>query len=193
MGSLKKTETPTSGQKYKMTFFKSKVKFYDEMGVVTDAVKSVCKPNTTCTKCIPNHELEPFLYIPGDVIVVVTFPIHNRGTDPFHCGPVRRSIGLDVALGAKFAIEKLNEDLEVFPNKKIGYLLIDTCADPLITSDIVLELQLHGKINELIPPDISDKILGYAGGFSSAPTLQVADITTELKTVQVRIVKYVHF
>lgn len=93
-------------------------------------------------------------------------------------------IGLDVALGAKFAIDKINENSDIFPNKKVGLLLLDTCDDPLITSDIILELQLHGQINNRIP-NISDKILGYAGGFSSSPTLQVADITTELKTVQV--------
>lgn len=116
--------------------------------------------------------------------MVVTFPIHNRGSEPLHCGPVRRRIGLDVALGAKFAIDKINENSDIFPNQKVGLLHLDTCDDPLITSDIILELQLHGQINNRIP-NISDKILGYAGGFSSSPTLQVADITTELKTVQV--------
>lgn len=154
------------------------------MGRITNTVKSICQPNTTCTICLQNHESETYLYDPGDVIVVVTFPIHNRGSEPLHCGPVRRRIGLDVALGAKFAIDKINENSDIFPNKKVGLLLLDTCDDPLITSDIILELQLHGQINNRIP-NISDKILGYAGGFSSSPTLQVADITTELKTVQV--------
>jgi hypothetical protein len=185
IASLKKNENLEEDRKTKLSFFKDKVKFYNSKGMVTGTVKSVCKPNTTCSICLQSHESETFLYIPGDLIVVVTFPIHDRGTQPLHCGSVRRSIGLDVALGARFAMKKLNDDTTIFPNKTIGLLLLDTCDDPLLTADRILELHLHGKHESLVP-GISDKILGYVGGFSSAPTLQVADITTELKLVQVK-------
>ncbi|XP_062581190.1 uncharacterized protein LOC134242999 [Saccostrea cucullata] len=185
VASLKKVESLVKDQTTEFLFSKDKVKFYNDQGMPVEEVKSVCQPNTTCTKCLLHQDNKSPLYIPGDFIVVVTFPIHDRSTKPLHCGPIRRSIGLDVALGAKFVIEKLNRENEIFPNKQIGLLLLDTCDDPLLTSDSILELhQLHGKLNDIVP-GISDKILGYAGGFSSTPTLQVAEITTELKMVQV--------
>ncbi|XP_055997912.1 uncharacterized protein LOC125647262 [Ostrea edulis] len=185
IASLKKIETPVEDRKTEFSFFKNKVKFYSRNGTVTGTIKSVCEPNTTCSMCLPNQEIETFLYIPGDLIVVVTFPIHDRGIQPLHCGSLRRSIGLDVALGAEFVINKLNKDMEIFPNKKIGLLFLDTCDDPLLTSNSILDLHLHSKLEKLEIPGISDKILGYAGGFSSTPTLQVAEITTELKFAQV--------
>ncbi|XP_061186728.1 uncharacterized protein LOC133194835 [Saccostrea echinata] len=185
VASLKKIVSLVKDQTTEFSFSKDKVKFYNDRGMAIEEVKSVCQPNTTCTKCLLHQDNKTPLYIPGDLIVVVTFPIHDRSAEPLHCGPVRRSIGLDVALGAKFLIEKLNREKEIFPNKQIGLLLLDTCDDPLLTSDSILELhQLHGKLNDIVP-GISDKILGYAGGFSSTPTLQVAEITTELKMVQV--------
>lgn len=79
------------------------------------------------------------MYDFGDVIVVVMFFIYNWGSEFLYCGLVRCRIGFDVVLGVKFVIDKINENSDIFLNKKVGFFFLDICDDLLIIFDIILE------------------------------------------------------
>lgn len=61
------------------------------------------------------------MYDFGDVIVVVMFFIYNWGSEFLYCGLVRWRIGFDVVLGVKFVIDKINENSDIFLNKRVGF------------------------------------------------------------------------
>ena len=132
-----------------------------------------------CEECIVNNE-RTFLYIDGDLIVVVLFPIHDKSASAMGCSGMRKNVGLDVALSAQFALEEINKEFSVYKGKKFGMLLLDSCNDPLITTERVLDIHMNDRLKD-IEDNVRSRIVGYVGGLGSSITMAVADITTKFK------------
>jgi ABC-type branched-subunit amino acid transport system substrate-binding protein len=111
---------------------------------------------------------------------VAAFPIRNVGTTPLQCGGLRNNVGLDVALTVEHAVEQINSDPTIFNGTKIGFIILDTCNDPLIIQDRILRLFRKDGYPSL-PSDITSRILGYVGSLGSTPTLAMTSITKNLQ------------
>lgn len=153
------------------------LKDYDQYGTERSYHKAQCKRGDICTHCLRDEE--QFYYIPGDLILVAAFPIHNIGTKPLQCGGLRTTVSLDVAMTIEYAVETVNNST-MFDGTSIGFLLLDTCNDPLVIQEKTLRLYKHGGYPRL-PPDVTDRILGFVGSVGSTPTSAMLSITKELQ------------
>jgi hypothetical protein len=60
----------------------AKLKDYDANGeAVSRYGKAYCPVGDICHSCLPIDESSQMYYIPGDLILLATFPIHNKGTN----------------------------------------------------------------------------------------------------------------
>ncbi|XP_062584975.1 uncharacterized protein LOC134246610 isoform X2 [Saccostrea cucullata] len=162
----------------KISINRTLLKDYDQRGIERSFHKAQCKQGDICTSCIGNHE--HLYYKPGDLIIVAAFPIHNVGTEPLRCGGLRSNTGLDVALAIEHAVETINKDSTIFSDTSIGFIILDTCNDPLIIQQRVLHLFRKDGYRRL-PPDIADRILGYVGSLGSTPTIAMVSVTKKLE------------
>ena len=139
--------------------------------------KAQCKRGDICTQCLRGDE--QIYYKPGDLVIVAAFPIHNVGTKSLECGGLRNTVGLDVAFTVEYAVEQINNDSTNFDGASIGFLLLDTCNDPLVIQEKVLRLYKNGYPG--LPSDITSRILGFVGSLGSTPTISMISVTKELE------------
>lgn len=164
-----------------MQLSKTDFKSYDKDGTeISEFPVAQCEAGKECKKC--QKTKAGFYYIPGDYIIVVGVSIYDRGERPLTCSNIRPAIGLDLALGAVYVVNKFNQKNGIysrsFVNKTIGVLVIDTCNDPLLIQKQVLNLQGNH--------DIYPRILGFVGDIGSSTTVKFAEITGVLKHPHVR-------
>ncbi|XP_061174752.1 uncharacterized protein LOC133183871 [Saccostrea echinata] len=162
----------------KISINRTLLKDYDQGGLERSYHKAQCKQGDICTACLSMNE--HLYYKPGDLIIVAAFPIHNVGTGPLRCGGLRSNTGLDVALAVEHAVEMINNDSTIFSGTPIGFIILDTCNDPLIIQQRILHLFKKDGYPRL-PPDIADRILGYVGSLGSTPTIAMVSVTKKLE------------
>jgi len=173
----------------------AKLKDYDANGEALSRYgKAYCPVGDICHSCLPIDESSQMYYIPGDLILLATFPIHNKGTNALECGAIRPNIGLDVAMTTAYAVEKANDKSsiykELFATKSIGLLLLDTCNSPLVIQDKLLNIYRSSNTLPGLPSDIKNRIIGLVGSLGSTPTLGIAEVTSDIGIPQVSIIKY---
>ncbi|XP_061174715.1 uncharacterized protein LOC133183825 [Saccostrea echinata] len=154
------------------------LKDYDQSGNERSYHKAQCKPGDVCTICLRDDE--QIYYKAGDLIIVAAFAIHNVGAKPLQCGGLRSNVGLDVALTVEHAVDKINENKTIFDGTSIGFIILDSCNNPLVIQERVLRL-FRADGYPRLPSDISDRILGFVGSLGSTPTLAMVSITKELQ------------
>ncbi|XP_062584976.1 uncharacterized protein LOC134246612, partial [Saccostrea cucullata] len=163
----------------KIAINQSLLKDYDQSGMERSSYhKAQCKPGDICTICL--HDDEQIYYKPGDLIIVAAFAIHNVGTKPLTCGGLRSNVGLDVALTVEHAVDQINQNKTIFDGTSIGFIILDSCNDPLVIQERVLRLFREDGYPRL-PSDIKDRILGFVGSLGSTPTLAMVSVTKELQ------------
>lgn len=140
--------------------------------------KAQCRKGDICTACLQNNE--ELYYKPGDLVIVAAFPIHNVGYNPLKCGGLRRNIGFDVALSVEYVVEEINNDSTIFNGTSVGFLILDTCNDPLIIQERMLRLFRHDNYS-ILPHDILDRILGFVGPFGSTQSIPMVSLTNKLQ------------
>ncbi|KAJ8299310.1 hypothetical protein KUTeg_023370 [Tegillarca granosa] len=163
-------------QNQTLELFKNNLKFYKADGSeIFQFPVAQCEAGKQCKKC--QKIKERTFYIPGDYIVVVEISIHDKGKTFLSCSEIRQTIGLELALGAVYIVNKFNQKKSIysktFLNKTIGVLVIDTCNDPLLIQRQVLNLQENN--------DIYSRILGFVGDIGSSSTVKFAEVTGALK------------
>ncbi|XP_033753161.1 metabotropic glutamate receptor-like [Pecten maximus] len=133
----------------------------------------------SCLECMSEDLPSEIINKPGDLIVVGLMPMHDQGQgSPLTCGDIRPSIGLDITLAIQYVVESVNNATDMFPDKTIGYTIMDTCNDPLVTQKRILDmLSTDGEYR--------NKILGVIGPLGSTATISAAGIFSSLGIVQV--------
>lgn len=160
-----------------ITMNRTLLKDYDQYGSERSYHKAQCKRGDICTQCLRDDE--QIYYKPGELLIVAAFPIHNIGTKPLQCGGLRNAVGLDVALAIEYAVETVNNST-MFDGTSVGFLLLDTCNDPLVIQEKILRLYKQGGYPRL-PPDVTERILGFVGSLGSTPTTAMLSVTKELQ------------
>ena len=85
----------------------------------------------------------------GDVYVGAIVPVYDKNVnDPLKCGGIRKANGWEIVEGIRFAVETANEKLGSFTNffgsKKIGYVILNSCNQPLLIQSKLLKLFKEG-------------------------------------------------
>lgn len=100
-------------------------------GFDVSTIKPTCsKP---CVACQYMLSEQPFLYIPGDLLLPTVFDIHYMGISPFVCGPIRLYGGFQNSEAMTFALDWINSgkfsSLKAH-NVTLGALGFDGCSTP---------------------------------------------------------------
>ena len=160
-----------------------KIKDYDEDGneiLYPNIRKAQCPDGSLCQRCIDEKLEDYVLFIPGDMYIVGTVPVHNKGPTPLQCGNIKQG-GLDIVETIRFAVM----EAKTKPNANIGIIIVDSCNDPQITQEKILTLHRLGVYKDGQYIYVGDKILAYISGWSSDVSKAVAAITSRLKYPQI--------
>lgn len=156
--------------------------------------KGQCPVGERCSECIRPDVPELLLHVPGDLYVVGIAPINNKAIPgPLGCGSVRTANGYQLALSMQYGVQTFNSSSQYaeyrskFGDKQIGLIVLNSCNNDL--SIVGKVLNLHNRMGVTLNNgeflDLTDKILGYIGSFSSGVSLAVATQLTKIGKVQV--------
>lgn len=145
--------------------------------------KPQCPDGAYCDVCFINNNVDPILVIQGELYIVGIVPVHNKGKTPLECGDIKHG-GLDLVEMIQFAVF-YGSNLGNKPTGTIGIIIIDSCNDEQIVRERVLNLHRNGVMLHGSYVPVSDRILGYVGGWSSSVSIAVAELTTRLGFAQI--------
>ncbi|KAJ8315037.1 hypothetical protein KUTeg_007187 [Tegillarca granosa] len=152
---------------------------------------AVCKPGTKCTSCISENLAKEVFYQDGDVIVVGIIPAYSQDTsNPMGCGAIRTSFGMQLAEALIYTVTMFNENYgqfsHYFQDKKIGYLIINSCNQALIVQNKIMNMYENGIVlRNGTRVNVNDKIVGFIGGYGSDISVAMANVLTKLNHVQI--------
>ncbi|CAE1138273.1 unnamed protein product [Acanthosepion pharaonis] len=176
----------TFSQDYQLKFSVNEIKMTDEKhSVVTgnNLPKSLC--SQLCKECEQPEFRGRIAYIPGDILLLGIFSIHDSGPG-FECGEFRKESTDAIASEAfLYTIKNLQK---INPNITVGGIVIDDCYNSIQTTmNITMILSGKKKLFDLKTGDIIDtkKIVAVIGPLSSGVTKSVADILTHEKTIMI--------
>ena len=127
----------------------------------------------------------------GDVYVGAIVPVYDKNVnDPLKCGGIRKANGWEIVEGIRFAVETANEKLGSFTNffgsKKIGYVILNSCNQPLLIQSKLLKLFKEGlQLTDGSQFDLRNKTLGFVGAYGSSTSKEVAGILQEFNFPQI--------
>ncbi|XP_013389729.2 uncharacterized protein LOC106158345 [Lingula anatina] len=132
-----------------------------------------------CQRCKKVSDV-PFIYIPGDLLIVGLFSVHDQGKKPFECGDYRSLTGSAQLVEAfMFALEANNAS-----GSNFGAIVFDDCYNPLVATKTLLNF-LSGdlKLTDPVSGIAIDaaKAIAVIGAFSSSVTISIADFLTPLR------------
>ena len=151
-----------------------------------------CEEKKRCKSCQNVDLPSEIIFKKGDLYVAAVVPVYDKDTnDPLKCGNIRTSHGWEVVEGIRFAVETANEKLGIFTNffgrKKIGYIILNSCNQPLLIQSKLMKLFKEGLklTNGSQYSDFRKKILGFVGAYGSSISQAVASILQEFKFPQI--------
>lgn len=150
--------------------------------------KARCFPGKSCISCLSEKPENDFLFQNGDLFIVGIAPINNADLEnPLGCGPIRESNGWETAQSISFAIDDANSNQDVFPNTTIGYIILNSCNQPVLTTKKLLDILSNGLIlkNGTTIHDISSRILAVVAALGSSISQATAKVLQEFNIVQV--------
>lgn len=150
--------------------------------------KARCFPGKSCISCLLEKPENDFLFQNGDLFIVGIAPINNADLEnPLGCGPIRESNGWETAQSISFAIDDANSNQDVFPNTTIGYIILNSCNQPVLTTKKLLNILSNGLIlkNGTTIHDISSRILAVVAALGSSISQATAKVLQEFNIVQV--------
>jgi hypothetical protein len=142
-------------------------------------IKAQCDSGKKCDSCQNSNLANEIIFQKGDVYVAAVVPVYNKDTsDPLKCSDIRTSNGWEIVEGMRFAVETANKKLGSFANlfekKQIGYIIFNSCNQPLLIQEKLFKFLLEG----ITLPDgshVSDlqrHIVGFIAAYGS--TISVA-------------------
>lgn len=149
----------------------------------------------TCQKknnCKRHQKTPDYIYRDGDIIFIGIVPIHEEHkSNAYSCGSVRMVSGVSLAEAMLFAVRKLNERNTykyIFPGKKIGILILDSCDSEIIILRKLFAMRNNDSIicsQDLNCTHILNNAIVYIAALSSRVSQAVSKIMTSQHTVQI--------
>lgn len=131
-----------------------------------------------CLECMYMFSHQPYMYMPGDVVLPAIFDVHKSGEFPFSCGDLSEN-GFLITEAFAFAVDMVNAGTG--PVKlnagQLGRLVFDGCSNPTRTNQLVTSFVGFSGLGrkELT----SDRHPGWMT-FSNEGTLEVVDVLQNL-------------
>lgn len=176
----------TFSQDYQLKFSVNEIKMTDDQhSVVTgnNLPKSLC--SQLCEECEQPEFRGRIAYIPGDILLLGIFSMHDSDTG-FECGEFRKDSTDAIASEAfLYTIKNLQK---INPNITVGGIVIDDCYNSIQTTmNITMILSGKKKLFDPKTGDIIDtkKIVAVIGPLSSGVAKSVADILTHEKMLMI--------
>ncbi|XP_067935976.1 uncharacterized protein [Watersipora subatra] len=152
---------------------------------VTPLVESLEKPSLcdvserNCKKQC-GHLNKDYMYIHGEVMIVVSVPVHT-GVDEWDCVGFTQT-SLFRAEVARFAFNYLKQNNLNKDTDNIGMLVFDSCGDRLKAAGITYDILRGNRDSEICEPDNPNhcfnhsRIAAFVGDFASAVTQQLETV-----------------
>ncbi|WAR03383.1 GRM7-like protein [Mya arenaria] len=86
-----------------------------------------------CSECVYLVQTRPYIIIPGDDLKIgVNFAIHSPGSDPFLCGAMRLTNGMQSFLAVSYALDQVKSSLAPVSlnDVDVGAIMMDHCNSP---------------------------------------------------------------
>lgn len=153
-----------------------------------DLYKAQCFPGKKCTSCQLENPENDFLFRNGDLFIVGMAPVSNADlNNPFQCAAIRDSNGWETVQAISYAIDDVNRREDVFPNTTIGYIILNSCNQPVLTTKKFLEIfnnELKYR-NSTVIKDLSSRVLAVVAELGSSISQAAAKVIQEFNIVQV--------
>lgn len=157
-----------------------------------DIIRAQCDPRKVCRSCRNRNLPSDILFKKGDLYVAAVVPVYNKDTaDPLKCNGIRNTNGWEVVEGIRFAVETVNEKIGIFQNyfgsKQIGYVILNSCNQPLLIQSILLKLFKEGlQLSDgSRVTDIRNNTLGFVAAYGSSISLATASVLQEFNFPQI--------
>ncbi|XP_061195149.1 uncharacterized protein LOC133203370 [Saccostrea echinata] len=157
-----------------------------------DIIKAQCDNEKKCVSCRNSNLANEVIFKEGDIYVAAVVPVYNKDIyDPMRCGNIRTSNGWEVVEGIRFAIDTVNGKLDSFSNmfgrKKIGYVIFNSCNQPLLIQAKLLNFFREGLYlsDGSLISDITNKTLGFVAAYGSTISIATANVLQELNLPQI--------
>lgn len=157
-----------------------------------DIIRAQCDPGKLCRSCLDKNLPNEILFKKGDLYVAAVVPVYNKDTaDPLKCGNIREANGWEVIEGIRFAVETVNKKNGIFRNyfgsKQLGYVILNSCNQPLHIQSILLKLFKEGiQLSDgSHVSDIRNKTLGFVAAYGSSVSVATASVLQEFKFPQI--------
>lgn len=157
-----------------------------------DIIRAQCDPRKVCRSCRNRNLPSDILFKKGDLYVAAVVPVYNKDTaDPLKCNGIRNTNGWEVVEGIRFAVETVNEKIGIFQNyfgsKQIGYVILNSCNQPLLIQSILLKLFKEGlQLSDgSRVTDIRNNTLGFVAAYGSSVSLATASVLQEFNFPQI--------
>ena len=154
-------------------------------------LKSQCSEENTCTSCMQDDLHDEVYFQDGDLFVAGLVPIFDKSSnDPTACGSIRKTLGTELAEAMAYGVALVNEKQGIyasfFPGKRIGFVLINTCNQPIRAQNELLNMLNSGvRLRNGSTIDVRDKLLGFVSAYGSSVSVASSDILSKFNLVQV--------
>lgn len=151
--------------------------------------KVTCQKKNNCKRY---QQTPDYIYRDGDIIFIGIVPIHDQHkSNVYSCGSIRMVSGVSLAEAMLFAVRKLNERHTykyIFPGKKIGILILDSCDSEIIILRKLFAMRNNDSMicsKGLNCTHILNNAIVYIAALSSRVSQSVSKIMTPQHTVQI--------
>ncbi|XP_048759312.2 uncharacterized protein LOC125668916 [Ostrea edulis] len=155
-------------------------------------IKAQCGDGKKCDSCQNSNLANEIIFKKGDVYVAAVVPVYNKDTsDPLKCADIRTSNGWEIVEGIRFAVETANEKrgsfAKCFEKKRIGYILFNSCNQPLLIQEKLLKFFSEGiKLSDgSHVSDLQKHILGFVAAYGSSISLATSTVLQDFNFPQI--------
>ena len=150
-------------------------------------LRSQCSEENKCTSCIQDSIHDEVYYKDGDLFVAGLVPIFDKSSnDPTACGSIRKTLGTELAEAMAYGVALVNEKQgkysSFFPDKRIGFVIINTCNQVVRAQKELLNMLNSGvRLSNGSTVYIRDKLLGLVAAYGSGISAATSDIPLQVQ------------
>lgn len=150
--------------------------------------KAQCSLGRNCKSCKVENTENDIYFKNGDFFIIGMAPVNTGDlSNPLHCDVIRESNGWECTEAISYAVDDINQNKDVFPNSTIGFIILNSCNQPVLTSKKLLNIMNNGVTlpNGTVVHDVSSRVLGVVAELGSSISQAAAEVLQEFNIVQV--------
>lgn len=150
--------------------------------------KAQCSLGRNCKSCKVENAENDFYFQNGDFFIIGMAPVNTGDlSNPLHCGVIRESNGWECTEAISYAVDDINQNKDVFPNSTIGFIILNSCNQPVLTTKKLLDIINNGVTltNGTVVHDVSSRVLCVVAELGSSISQAAANVLQKFNIVQV--------